>query len=197
MPSDGVFVRADMADTLVAQQERVWALVRRGRRSMLLAAALLVGALFIAVPRGFATWSSVLLVVIVLVLAGVLTLVDRRLVRHPPGTVEVPVDLADLIVEIYQVRDELEIYGPDLLPPAQYEKVMRVVNEHVAEIVSDATNVLAVERAGDRTAAAELRADIEQRFAAVTDIYDDVDIHADKSKVSEPIDGQDQVGHER
>jgi hypothetical protein len=173
-PSDGIFVIGDIPPATREQQERLWWLVRRGKRSLLIGAALMFGALVIAMARGTAPWSYWLIPLVALVIAGVFELIDRRLARHPPGSVEVPADLADLIVELYQTRDEIVIYGPDRLPPDEYERVVGLVRGHVAEIVAAATRLLVAERAGDRDTSTALRADIEARVEAVMDVYEDL-----------------------
>jgi hypothetical protein len=178
-PSDSAFVLGDIPTAALAQQERMWSLVHRGRRTLLIAAALMLGALMIATARGYASWSSAGLVVVALALAGVFTLADGRMRRRPPGTIEVPTDLAELIGEIRQVRDEIAVYGPDLLEPVRYERVIDTVVTHVREIVASSSRVLVAERAGDRDTSAALRADIERRFAAVADIYDDLELDVD------------------
>ena len=190
--ADGVFVAIDSAaDT--QQQERIWALVRRGQRTLLIAAALIFGALLIATARGYASWSSVTLVLAVLALAGVFALVDRRMAQHPPGAAEVPADLADLILEIYQIRDEIVIYGPDRLAPYPYERVVATVSGHVSEIVTAAAKVLTAERAGGRDTALALRADIERRFESIMDIHEGLEDRLDgvDSAAVEPADADD------
>jgi hypothetical protein len=174
-PSDGVFVIGDTPPATREQQERLWWLVRRGKRSLLIGSALMFGALVIAMARGTAPWSYWLIPLVALVIAGAFELIDRRLSRHPPGSVEVPADLADLIVELYQTRDEIVIYGPDRLPPDEYERVVGLVRGHVAQIVAAATRLLVVERAGDRDASTALRADIEARVEAVMEVYEALD----------------------
>lgn len=197
--ADGVFVAVESAAATRQQQERIWALVRRGRRTLLISAALMFGALLIATARGYASWSSLTLVVAVLVLAGVFALVDRRLAEHPPGSAEVPADLADLILEIYQIRDEIIIYGPDRLAPDPYERVVGIIGGHVTEIVTAATKVLTAERAGDRDTALALRADIERRFESIMDIHEELEdrldgadpVAADPADADSAIDGAD------
>lgn len=192
-PSGGALVVSDVAAATRQQQERVWSLVRRGKRALLIAAALMLGALVIATARGYASWSSAALVVVALLIAGLFALIDRRLANHPPGSVEVPTDLADLIVEITQIRDEIRIFGPDQLAPDLYERVVDVVGGHVSEIVAAAAHVLTAERAGERDVVVSLRADIGRRFEAVMDIYEDLDIGAgetDLADEAERLDGQ-------
>jgi hypothetical protein len=185
---DSVFVLGDVAPDVQAQYERLWSLIKRGKRVLVIAAGVMFLTLLIATARGGTSASSWLLPPGALLLAVVCELIDRRLAARPPGTVEVPTDLGDLIAEMYQVRDEISIYGPDHMLPLKYERTVEVVRDNVSAIVDGAAAVLTAERSEDTAAAATLRADIERRLEVVMDIYESLDMDNDEDADDEPDD---------
>jgi hypothetical protein len=185
---DSVFVLGDVAPDVQAQYDRLWSLIKRGKRVLIIAAGVMFVTLLIATTRGGTGASSWLLPPGALLVAVVCELIDRRLAAHPPGAVEVPTDLGDLIAEMYQIRDEISIYGPDRMLPLKYERTVQVVGDNVSAIVARAAAVLTAERSPDTAAVATLRADIERRLEVVMDIYESLDMDNDEDEDDEADD---------
>ncbi len=189
-PTDSVFVIADMSSQR-EQQERLWWLVKRGRKTLLIVAAVTFVALVAIAGRGTFNPSSWLLPVVALILAGSCHVIDRYLEAHPPGSVEVPEDLGDVLDEMHQVRDEIVIYGPDRFRPLQYERAVELVDGQVAAMIQDAAGALVAQRQGDQETATALRATIDSRLEAVMDVYDALDEDADDADDQDDSDADD------
>jgi hypothetical protein len=172
--SDGVFVAGNVSATTQAQYERLWYQVRRAKRVLFIGSALVFAALLIATARGAAGWTSWLILLLLLVLGAVCHVIDLRLARRPPGSVEVPENLVDAIVELQEARDDIIEYGPDQLPPAEYERVVDLVVEQVAAIVAAAARAFEAERADDLAESARIRMDIQERADVVMDLHQSV-----------------------
>lgn len=185
-PTDSVFIVAAAFSAEGDQQERLWLLAKRGRKVLLIAAGVTFLAVLAVTVRTASIASSWWIPLAALTLAVGCDLVDRRFSHRPPGSVEVPADLGDLLEEMYQVRDEVVIYGPDQFRPLHYKRAVELVDGHVNAMVAEAAQALAAGRQGDDEANRKLRASIDNRLEAVMDVYEVLDGDGDW------LDGDDQ-----
>jgi hypothetical protein len=173
-PQDGVFVTGNVSPGTRAQYERIWFQLRRAKLVLFIAAGLVFLTLLIATTRGAAGPASWLVLVLLLILGAVCHAIDLRLARRPPGSVEVPENLVEAIVQLQEARDDIVEYGADRLPPADYERLVDLVSEQVAASVAAAGRALEAERAGNLAESARIRMDIQDRADAVVDVHESV-----------------------
>jgi hypothetical protein len=159
--TDSAFVMFDVPPEVHAQYERITVLVRLGTLVLVAGSGMMFVALVIATFRGASGLRSWLVLPGALVLAAVFHLVDRRLTTRPPGAAEVPTDVADELLSLQELCEDIAEFTVDLLPPARYENLVRVTREQVAASITTATRVLAAERSGDIETSARLRAHLE------------------------------------
>ena len=169
---DSAFVMGDVPPETQAQYERIAALVRRGRVILLAGSGVVLVALVLATGRGASGLGSWLVLPGALALALLFHVVDRRLTSRPPGAREVPVDLAERLLVLQELRDDIIAYSVDVLPPVEYDRIAAAARERVTAAVATATLVLDAERAGDVEASARLRAELESNAAEVETAHD-------------------------
>ncbi|GAA0903941.1 hypothetical protein Vau01_124780 [Virgisporangium aurantiacum] len=156
-PSDSAFVLADTSPEAHAQYDRITALVRLGRVVLSVGSGVILLALVLGSVRGHSTLGWFFLLPGALVLTLAFVLVDLRLTARPPGTTEVPGDLAEELCTLREFGNDIVLYTAETLPAADYERITRATNEHLAATIATAARVLAADRSGDLDTSARLR----------------------------------------
>jgi hypothetical protein len=158
--ADSAFIVGDVSPELLVHYEHIAALVKKGRLILLVGSGVMLVALVIATGRGEAGLRSWLVLPVALVLAFLFSVVDRRLTERPPGSVEVPIDLAERLLTLQEMGDDIVGYPAAALSPMEHDRVAVTTRKQVASAIATAGLVLAAERADDVEASARLRAEL-------------------------------------
>jgi len=154
------------------QFERLQLLVGRAFVVLVGATALTLLTTLIALLRGAVGAATLLVPFGAALLAGGFHLVDRRLAERPPGTVEVPAELAEPLTELHAACEDIAQYGDYVFPPEEHEQEAALAYERLHGCLAAANEELEAERAGDEARSASRRAVIQALAAQISSVQE-------------------------